>query len=47
LRAALDEIESKRGVLYDSEVVDACMSLFEERPEFLGKERRAGRLSRT
>jgi len=45
LRAALDEIESKRGVLYDSEVVDACMSLFEERPEFLGKERRVKSLS--
>jgi HD-GYP domain-containing protein (c-di-GMP phosphodiesterase class II) len=28
LRAALDEIESNRGTLYDSAVVDACLALF-------------------
>ena len=26
--AALDEIRSKRGICYDSDVVDACIRLF-------------------
>ncbi|OPZ35651.1 MAG: Cyclic di-GMP phosphodiesterase response regulator RpfG [Synergistetes bacterium ADurb.BinA166] len=33
--AALDEIKDKRGVLYDPEVVDACIALFDEQPGFL------------
>ena len=33
--AALDEITDKRGVLYDPEVVDACIALFDEQPGFL------------
>jgi hypothetical protein len=28
---ALDEIVKERGTLYDSEVVDACVSLFGEK----------------
>ena len=28
---ALEEISQKRGVLYDSEVVDACLKLFNEK----------------
>jgi HD-GYP domain-containing protein (c-di-GMP phosphodiesterase class II) len=28
---ALDEIETNRGILYDRDVVDACLSLFRER----------------
>lgn len=28
---ALDEIESKRGILYDSEVVDSCLRLFRKK----------------
>jgi HD-GYP domain-containing protein (c-di-GMP phosphodiesterase class II) len=28
---ALEEISQKRGVLYDSEVVDACLKLFDEK----------------
>ena len=35
LSAALDEIGSKRGALYDANAVDACLALFEERPEFI------------
>lgn len=31
VEAALHEISSKRGVLYDAEVVDACLRLFRER----------------
>ena len=30
LALALDEIERGRGVLYDPEVVDACLPLFRE-----------------
>jgi PAS domain S-box-containing protein len=30
LDAALDEIEKNRGILYDSEAVDACLKLFRE-----------------
>jgi len=29
-RTALDEIKSKKGKLYDSDVVDACVKLIEE-----------------
>jgi HD-GYP domain-containing protein (c-di-GMP phosphodiesterase class II) len=28
IQAALDEISQKRGILYDREVVDACLKLF-------------------
>jgi len=28
--AALDEISKNRGILYDSDVVDACLMLFNE-----------------
>jgi len=35
LSAALDEIGSKRGALYDANAVDACLALFEEQPEFI------------
>ncbi|MDI9370547.1 MAG: HD-GYP domain-containing protein, partial [Synergistota bacterium] len=35
MEAALEEICSKRGVLYDPDVVDACLELFAERPDFL------------
>ncbi len=35
LDAAMDEIRSKRGVLYDADAVDACLSLLEERPDIL------------
>jgi putative nucleotidyltransferase with HDIG domain len=31
LEKALDEIQSKRGVLYDPAVVDACLSIFREK----------------
>jgi PAS domain S-box-containing protein/putative nucleotidyltransferase with HDIG domain len=31
LQAALDEITQKRGILYDREVVDACLRLFREK----------------
>jgi putative nucleotidyltransferase with HDIG domain len=31
LPAALDEITQKRGIIYDREVVDACLRLFRER----------------
>lgn len=31
LEAALEEISQNRGILYDSEVVDACMRLFQEK----------------
>ncbi|MCX5819380.1 MAG: PAS domain S-box protein [Deltaproteobacteria bacterium] len=31
IRAALDEIAKNRGVLYDPEVVDACLKLFHEK----------------
>ena len=31
IKAALQEIREKRGVLYDADVVDACLRLFEER----------------
>jgi PAS domain S-box-containing protein/putative nucleotidyltransferase with HDIG domain len=31
IRAALDEITQKRGILYDREVVDACLKLFREK----------------
>jgi PAS domain S-box-containing protein/putative nucleotidyltransferase with HDIG domain len=30
IKRALDEISSNRGVLYDPQVVDACLSIFEE-----------------
>lgn len=33
--AALKEITEKRGVLYDAEAVDACMSLLGERPDLI------------
>jgi response regulator RpfG family c-di-GMP phosphodiesterase len=35
--AALEEIESKKGVLYDPEVVDACSRLFRERGFVFGE----------
>jgi HD-GYP domain-containing protein (c-di-GMP phosphodiesterase class II) len=31
IRAALDEIKAKKGVLYDPGVVEACVRLFEEK----------------
>jgi PAS domain S-box-containing protein len=31
IQKALDEVSQKKGVLYDSEVVDACVRLFKER----------------
>lgn len=31
IQAALDEISQKRGILYDREVVDACLQLFREK----------------
>jgi PAS domain S-box-containing protein/putative nucleotidyltransferase with HDIG domain len=31
IQAALDEITQKRGILYDREVVDACLKLFREK----------------
>jgi HD-GYP domain-containing protein (c-di-GMP phosphodiesterase class II) len=30
IEAALDEIEKNKGILYDSDVVDACQKLFRE-----------------
>ena len=35
VEVALEEVSSKRGVLYDPDVVDACLELFAERPEFM------------
>ena len=34
--AAKKEIVSQKGVFYDPEVVDACLALFEERPDIIG-----------
>ncbi len=34
--AALDEISKKRGILYDREVTDACLKLFQEKGYSLG-----------
>jgi HD-GYP domain-containing protein (c-di-GMP phosphodiesterase class II) len=31
INAALEEIEKNRGALYDPEVVDACLNLFNEK----------------
>ena len=35
IEKALEEIEKKRGVLYDPEVVDNCLLLYQERPTAL------------
>jgi HD-GYP domain-containing protein (c-di-GMP phosphodiesterase class II) len=35
--AALEEIENKKGLLYDPEVVDACSRLFREKGFDFGK----------
>jgi HD-GYP domain-containing protein (c-di-GMP phosphodiesterase class II) len=31
IQAALEEIEKNRGILYDADVVDACLRLFREK----------------
>jgi len=31
IRPALEEISRNRGILYDPDVVDACMKLFQEK----------------
>ncbi len=36
LQAALDEIRSGKGKLYDARVVDACLELFDEGFNFTG-----------
>jgi len=37
--AALEEIEKNRGILYDSEVVDVCLGLFNEKGYTLKEEK--------
>jgi HD-GYP domain-containing protein (c-di-GMP phosphodiesterase class II) len=31
LEAALEEIERNKGIIYDADVVDACLRLFQEK----------------
>jgi HD-GYP domain-containing protein (c-di-GMP phosphodiesterase class II) len=35
IEAALDEIEKNKGILYDNNVVDACLRLFREKIFYL------------